>query len=73
MCCWLRAFLRPGPTTFRQFSEPASQGLLAGFVLMAALMIAVPEGSFGLDNNSYYVLAHQLFCEGVVELKASLA
>jgi hypothetical protein len=40
---------------------------------MAALMIAVPEGSFGLDSNSYYVLAHQLFSEGVVELKASLA
>ena len=64
----MRAFLRPGTITFSELLVLAAPALLVGFVLSAALMIAVPEGYFGLDSNSYYEFAHQLFDHGVVEL-----
>ena len=65
---WLKTLLRPGAITFWQLLVLASPALLVGFVLRAALMIAVPEGYFGSDSNSYYDFAHQLFDHGVVEL-----
>ena len=65
---WLKTLLRPEAITFWQLLVLALPALLVGFVLRAALMIAVPEGYFGSDSNSYYEFAHQLFDHGVVEL-----
>lgn len=65
---WITYLVRPGTITFRQLLVLVLPALLVGFLIRAALMIAVPEGYFGSDSNSYYEFSHRLLGDGVVDL-----
>ena len=68
MLGFLKAFLHPGPITFRQLLLLSLPALVIGSLLRIIFFTVFPEGFFSGDSASYYEFSNQLFDHGVFEL-----
>ena len=57
----LKSLMQPSEITVKQLLWLALPSLAVGLLLRAALMVAIPEGYFGVDSYSYYEFSHSLF------------
>ena len=65
---FLASLFRPEKITFGQMLKLVIPSLLIAFLLRFSLTIALPEGYFGSDSNSYYEFSHKLFDDGIFRL-----